>query len=124
MKYLSDEAVKYMNDVWGFSGATECDDMAMFWESEYPEMTAKRLVDAGAVEPNCKEAKEMIRVADSIDHETELQIIKDVIVNYFVLECTSCNTNHFIPKHYNNLSDWLDTRCDGCDKKGFLKESK
>lgn len=119
MKFLSEKAVRYMDRVWGFSSSGEVDDMAMFWDSDCPEMTCKRLVDGGAVEGNCPEAREMIKVAESISPEAEESLLKEIIADYTVLECSNCNRTSFIPRHCSP-DDWIDSSCDSCDKKGFI----
>jgi hypothetical protein len=113
MKYLSEKAIEYMQNVWGFNDSTSVDDMTMFWENDYYELAAKRLVEAGAVEPNCKEAKEMIEVARSVSCEMEQAVIDDCLERYTILECRQCNYVHFIP-NYCSVSDW--TTCDGCNR--------
>src|SRR5688572_19005555 len=119
MRYLSEKAIDYMDRVWGFRHSPHVDDMTMFWESDYPELTAKRLVEAGAVEPNCPEAKEMISVAKSITHKQERKIIDEVLKKYTVVSCDHCNHVHFIPQ-WCNPNDWINGNCDGCGRGGFM----
>lgn len=124
MKHLSENAIKYMNSVWGFDTASEMDDMMIFWDAGEYEMVAKRLVGAGAVEPNCKEAREMIKVAKSVTEVEELEIIEVCFKNVSVVECTYCNFHHFIPG-YCNVSDWLgNNACHSCGEAGYNKLSK
>ena len=117
MKYLSESAYEYMDRIWDFSNSSKVDDMTMFWESDYPELTAKRLVDAGAVEPNCPEAKEMIAVAESITAEWENSVVTALCETYTIVECRLCSHVHFIPPYCEPL-DWIDGSCDGCGKPG------
>lgn len=123
MKFLSEKAVNYMNRVWGFNDSSNADDMTMFWESDCPEMTCKRLVDAGAVEGNCPEAREMIKVAESISPDMEKSLIKEIIQDYTILNCTNCNNHAFIPKYYN-AKDWTEGPCDSCGEEGYTLEGK
>lgn len=78
---LSQEAISYMKGEWGLdtTGTTaEEDTGVLLWENGYCEETAKYLVDAGAVEPICPEAEEMIKVAESITddeyHDTVISL--------------------------------------------------
>lgn len=66
MKYLSETAYEYMISVWGLNHSSEVDDITTVWNSDRPEIVAKMLYEAGAIEPNCKDARELIRVAKSI----------------------------------------------------------
>ena len=121
MKYVSQETVDYMADVWGFSSSTESDDMAMFWEMAEYEMVAKRLVDAGAVVPNCKAAKQMISVAKSITRKEEQAIIDEVVPQFTVVECTNCNHLHYVSQ-WSDVANYTGPRatCDGCAEMGHM----
>ena len=122
MKYLTTEAYEYMDRIWGLSHSHNVDDLTMMWESDEPECVAKMLVDAGAVEPNCKEARELIRVAKALTWIGFRRKINKVLKNYEVIECTNCNYHHFIQKNSGlNLKDWINGSCDGCDQSGFTK---
>ena len=118
-KNLSQDACDYMNSVWGFSFSSEVTDTQMFWsEAEY-ECVAKLLVDAGAVEPNCKEAKEIVAVAKSISHATFQRRARKLLKNYTTMECTKCNYTHFIPA-WCEPNDWQTGGCEGCLAKNSL----
>jgi hypothetical protein len=121
MLFLSEEALQYMNNVWGFDTASESDDMAMFWECGEEEMVALRLVEAGAVEPNCKEAKEIIKVAKSISLKQSRAIADKCLKFFKVAECSKCNGIRFVSP-YCNVSDWTDGECKSCGVKGNVKE--
>jgi hypothetical protein len=123
MKHLSEEAYHYMDQVWGFNRSHYADDMSMFWESGYPELTAYLLVDAGAVEPNCKEAREMIRVARSISQEEFTTITDEVTKKYTIVRCDYCDHLHYIPSSWCNPNDWLNGECEGCYKPGYMSVS-
>ncbi len=120
MKYLSERAIDYMDRVWGFSHSDGCYDTDMFWSANAPEMVAKRFVDGGAVEPNCKEAKEMIEVADSITSKEEDEIIDACLKNHTILECVNCGHVHFINNEWADPSDWHDS-CEGCGQSTITK---
>lgn len=121
MKFLTEDAVNYIRYIWGFDSAADVDDMAMFWGMAEYEMVALRLVEAGAVEPNCKQAREIIRVAKSISQEEQNEIIDKCLKMHTVLECSNCNHVHFIPP-YCDAKDWINGKCESCDKKGYVKE--
>lgn len=123
MKFLSEDTIEYMNRVWGFNGSEESDDMAMFWECAEYEMVAKRLVEAGAVEPNCKEAKDMIKVAKSISDNQASAIVDSCLEHYTVVECSECNAVKFV-SYFNDISDWTEGHCSSCYSKGTVKEIK
>lgn len=121
MKYLSEDTVSYMNNIWGFNCTDQVDDMAMFWECGEYEMVALRLVEAGAVEPNCKEAREMIAVQSAISSRTQTRIINKCLKNYRILECSNCNHVHFIGP-YCDVNDWIEGDCNSCGIHGGVKE--
>lgn len=121
MTYINEETVSYMDRVWGFNCCESVDDTLMFWECGEYKIVALRLVNAGAVEPNCKEAKEMIRVAKSISQEEQDEIITECLKGYTILECSNCNHVHFISE-WNNPQDWIKDGCNSCAIKGHVKE--
>lgn len=123
MKHLSQEAIDYIRATWGFDTSGSVDDMSMFMDCGYPELTALRLVNGGAVEKNCKEAEEMHEIAASISLKEEQKIIKECLQDYTVLVCGSCNYHHFIPS-WCQPKDWVNGTCDGCGKHGHVKKSR
>jgi hypothetical protein len=123
MKHLSEKAVQYMRVTWGFDDGDVVDDMAMFFSHAEYELVAKRLVDSGAVEGNCPEARELIRVAKSISSAEEREIIDACLEDHTVLECSECNGVHFIPP-WCDPNDWVDGECGYCGKSGAISKSK
>jgi len=110
--------------VWCFNSASGVDDLAAFWEIGEHEYVAYMLVSAGAVEPNCKEAKELIKVSNSISEKEKDKIVKRLnSEGYITVVCKSCNHHHFIPP-YCNASDWLNGSCDGCTSKNTVVTEK
>jgi hypothetical protein len=95
VKHLSEEAIEYINNIWGLDSADSADDIKAFWDESCFELVALRLVDAGAVEPNCKEAQEMIKVAESIDFKTQRKLIDKALDGYSVQSCKQCNAVSF-----------------------------
>lgn len=108
-----------MRNIWGFDTSGEVDDMAMFFSCAEYEMVAKRLVDAGAVEPNSREAHEMIRVAESVTPKEESEITDECLKTHTIVECDHCNYVHFIPQ-WCEVTDWIDGTCDGCNQPGQM----
>lgn len=121
IKYLSETAVKYMNDIWGFSYSSKVDELTAMWEQDEPECVAKMLHEAGAIEPNCKEAKQLISVAKSMSERVFRSKIRAALKKYTKVECTNCNYIHYIPD-YVEVTDWTTNgSCDGCLREGFTK---
>lgn len=116
MKHLNESAIRYMRSTWGFETSGEVDDIAMFWSYGEYELVAKRLVDAGAVYPNCPEAKALIKVAKSITDSEEDEIIAACLKTHTILECTECNYTHFIPD-WCVVNDWVAGGCQSCGRK-------
>lgn len=115
IQYLSEEAVEYMRSIWGFDTSEDVDDMAMFWSHAEYEMVSLRLVEAGAVEPNCKEAKEMIRAARSISRRYQTRVINKCLKDHTVYECPHCNYVHYISS-WCEPKDWIERGCQSCGK--------
>jgi hypothetical protein len=114
MKYLSEATIKYMNDIWHFEGCDPVDELMMFWDNSEYEMVAKRLVDSGAVEANCLEAKEMIKVAKSIKNHEMIEIVSNCLKGRTILECKNCGHIHYIPS-WCDPKDWVND-CESCGK--------
>lgn len=117
VKYISEETRQYMYNTWNCGDAV--DDISMLWEADEYECVAKLLVDAGAVVPNCKAAKEMIAVAKNLtDNAFRRRWNKAIKTSSItMMECTSCNHMHYIPG-YCDPKDWVS--CDGCGVMGCL----
>lgn len=115
MKFLKDETVEYMDQVWGFSHTDQLDDMALFWSRGYHELVALRLVSAGAVEGNCKEARNIISVAKSIGPRKEGQLIDACLKEepYELVVCKDCNAHHYLGEEYGIVSRSF-VRCPSC----------
>lgn len=122
IKTLSEKTIEYMNRVWGFNSSTELDDMSMFWDSGEYEMTALRLVEAGAVEANCTEAKEMIRVSKSLTRRYQLEVIDECLKHYHVFQCGACRHTYFYPNQMRDPKDWKPLTCHSCGHVETLKE--
>lgn len=113
MKNLSQQTIRYMAATWGFDHTESYDDINMFYAMGEYELVAARLVSAGAVEANCKEAKEMIRVAESLTHAEELDIIDACAEFYLAVECVKCNAVHFLDE-YVDVQDFVKDACPSC----------
>lgn len=109
MKYLSKKAYEYMNVTWDLNNSSLSDDITMFWNEGESEMVAVLLVDAGAVQPNCLEAIEMISVTRQLTEQGRKRKTSKVLKNYNIFECNNCNYHHFVSK------DTLVTVCESCD---------
>lgn len=121
MLHLSENAVSYMERVWNLSCSDQFGDVEMFWDTGEVELCAKRLVNAGAVDPICKEAREMIRVAKSIDSNEERKIIDKLLKDYKTFECVNCNAIHFVYTHIFDDGEFEKNNCTSCDKEKTLK---
>lgn len=112
IKYLSESAIEYMGQIWGFNDSSDPDDMAMFWDLAEFELVALRLVNAGAVDPNCSQAKEMLQVAHSITPEYERRVIRECLKEYVTYECRHCNYVHYAPSSWG--IEYYETNCFNC----------
>jgi hypothetical protein len=125
MKHLSQDAIDYMNGVWGFDTCESLDDVNLFWSRGYHELVAKRLVDAGAVEGNCKEAKEMLRVAKSIGPRIEWKLVEAALKEqkYDLVCCLGCNAHHYLGEEYG-IDPWeyMKGRCQSCARGPMVTE--
>lgn len=126
MKYLSQETIDYMNGVWGFDTCESLDDVNLFWFRGYHELVAKRLVDAGAVEANCKQAKEMLRVAKSIGPRIERRLVDEALneQSYDLICCLGCNAHHYIANEYGiDRWEYIKGRCQSCARGPMVPEA-
>ena len=116
MKYLSEEAIDYMRSIWGFDHCEDLDDTNLFWSRGYHELVALRLVSAGAVEGNCKEAKEILRVTKSIGPRVERRLVDEALKDkHEVICCLGCNAHHYLGDEYGiNPFEYIKGRCHSC----------
>lgn len=107
MKFLNEDTIEYMRAIWGFDTEETLDDINYFWSVGEYELVAKCLVDAGAVEPNCKEAKNMISVAKSIGPRKLSKMINEVfrLNPCTTLICKGCNAHHFLAHDHFSEQD-------------------
>lgn len=105
------EIYEYIDSVWNFSAGESDDDIQAFWDAGEIDLVCLRLVSAGAVEPNCPEAREMIRIAKSIDLKTVLKWIDEALRDHSTIECAYCNHVGF----YSDASEISET-CRSCLK--------
>jgi hypothetical protein len=120
MKYISEKAYEYMKNTWGLDWNEEVDDLRMMYENDEPECVAKMLYGYGAIEPNCPEAREIIKVAKSLTEIGFRRKLNKVLKKYVIVECSNCDHTHFIPP-YCDAENWVKGNCDGCAQKGFNK---
>lgn len=122
MATLKQDTIDYMDSVWGFSQAGTVDDIAMFWDTGHYEMVALRLVDAGAVEPNCTQARNMIAVARSLSRKYQLECIDDATKGYETYQCSECNYIHYLDTTWVEPNDWISGGCQGCNRENTVSK--
>jgi len=111
----------YLNRTWGFNYSdSDCDIQAAYDEGCL-ELVCHFLISAGAVENNCKEAAEIIKIAESLSRTKVIKLIKETFKDYFIVECSSCNhVGFYKEKPEINAT----TRCYGCACSGHLTKRK
>jgi len=115
---LSIEAIRYIGTQWGFTHSNDnCEDTNMFWSRGFYELVALRLCQAGAVEPNCEQAKEMLKLTDSISMDEETELVDECFGEkpFYLLICHHCNHHHFIDTCWEP-NDWINN-CESCSRK-------
>ena len=103
--------------VWGFDSCEDLDDTNLFWSRGYYEFVALRLVNAGAVEANCKEARDIISVAKSIGPRVETKLIDEALAEdkYTVICCEGCNAHHYLGSEYGiDPMEYMKHNCQSC----------
>ncbi len=118
---MKDKTIIYMNRIWNFDQGGEVDDISAFWDAGFYELVAKRLVDAGAVEPNCEEARDMIAAAEALTPDEEREMVTEALKELEVFQCEACNYVHYFDTTWLNPLDWINGGCQGCDRKHTLK---
>lgn len=126
MKYLTEDAVDYMRNTWGFDHCEDLDDTNLFWSRGYHELVAKRLVDAGAVEGNCKEARNILSVARSIGPRVERKLVDAALKDkYTLLCCQGCNAHHYLGDEYGiDPKEYIKGRCNSCARGPLVSEDE